>query len=245
MILQFQPPVIAHRGGCAYAPENTMISFVKMAQLGIKWIECDVTQAACGELIIFHDQILDRTTNGKGDVDRYSYSYLQSLDAGSWFDPIFSGEKIPTLDAALEFLQTVNMHINIEIKALPEQEDYLTKRIAQKIMSRLGKETTNILFSSFSVAALYALRRHLPQCQLGLLLHEWQSDWKKIYDSLNCVSVHVDHKIMSAEIATQIKNENKILLCYTVNEPQRAIELYSWGVDAVFSDIPDQIASLL
>ena len=91
--LQFLPPVIAHRGASAYAPENTLAAFVKAAQLGIRWIECDVMQAACGEVIIFHDETLERTTNGKGDVDRYPYSYLQSLDAGSWFDPIFSGEK--------------------------------------------------------------------------------------------------------------------------------------------------------
>ena len=239
--LSFQPPIIAHRGASAYAPENTLIAFVKAAQLGIRWIECDVMQAACGEAIIFHDETLDRTTNGKGYVERYPYTYLQSLDAGSWFDPIFSGERIPTLRALLEFLQNTAMHANIEIKALPGQEDALVKIVAKEIMTHFGERANNILFSSFSVAALYALRRYLPHCQIGLLLHEWEADWEKTYDSLHCVSLHINHEIIFSYIAHQLKKDNKIVLCYTVNDPARATELYSFGVDAVFSDAPDRI----
>ncbi|OGT37493.1 MAG: hypothetical protein A3F11_02425 [Gammaproteobacteria bacterium RIFCSPHIGHO2_12_FULL_37_14] len=244
-ILQFHPPVIAHRGASAHAPENTMIAFTKAAQLGIQWIEFDVMQAACGEPIVFHDETLDRTSNGRGEVDRYPYTYLQTLDAGSWFDTSFSGEKIPTLNAVLECLQNTKMHANIEIKALPGREDTLVKIVAKEIISYFGDQSTNILFSSFSIAALYALRRYLPHCQMGLLLHEWQADWQKTYDSLRCVSLHINHEILSEESAREIKNENKILLCYTVNTPERAAELYSWGVDAVFSDVPDRIQAIL
>lgn len=239
--LKFLPPVIAHRGASAYAPENTLIAFVKAAQLGIRWIECDVMEAACGTPIIFHDETLDRTTNGKGSVISYPYSYLQSLDAGSWFDLKFAGEKIPSLGALLGLLQNTKLHANIEIKALPGREEALVKTVAKEICTQLGEQPDNILFSSFSVAALHALRRYLPHCKMGLLLHEWEPDWQKDYDALHCVSLHVNHEIIFPELASQIKRENKILLCYTVNSRQRALDLYSFGVDAVFSDAPDQI----
>src|SRR3990167_7563410 len=128
MQLLFNPKVIAHRGASAYAPENTLIAFTKAAQLEIKWIEFDVMQASCGTPIIFHDETLNRTTNGKGDVCRYSYTYLQTLDAGSWFNPRFSGERIPTLNAVMAFLANENMNANIEIKALPGQEEQCVVR---------------------------------------------------------------------------------------------------------------------
>ena len=96
--LLFDPPVIEHRGVSSYAPENTMSAFTRAVQLGIQWVEFDVMLAACGTPIIIHDESLDRTTNGHGNVGDYSYSYLRTLDAGSWFSPSYSGERIPSLE---------------------------------------------------------------------------------------------------------------------------------------------------
>ena len=72
-------------------------------------------------------------------------------------------------------------------------------------------------------------------------MHEWEPDWEDICLSLQCVSIHVNHEIMTPAAAMSIKTMKKALLCYTVNEAKRAKELYSWGVDAVFSDVPDKI----
>jgi glycerophosphoryl diester phosphodiesterase len=243
--LHFNPPVIGHRGACAYAPENTIAAFTKAAQLGVKWVEFDVMQAADGELIIFHDELLDRTSNGHGEVYRYPYPYLYSLDAGSWFNIAFSGERIPTLRAVMEFLQNANMSANVEIKALPGHEEQIVKRVLHDLQPYLAAGNIQFLFSSFSIIALTFLRQYSPQCQIGLLLHEWEPDWQRISQSLNCISVHVNQGIMSATAAQEIKNMNKMLLCYTVNNPIRAHELYSWGVDAVFSDAPDKIIKSL
>ncbi len=242
VLFDFNPPVIAHRGASAYAPENTMIAFVKAAQLGIKWIEFDVMQAACGEPIIFHDDLLDRTTNRRGDVNHYPYVDLRSLDAGSWFDTRFAGEKIPALKEVMEFLQTYKMFANVEIKSLTGKEAPLVKRVLAEMVA-YPEMQNNILYSSFSVDALYLLRKNSPNCSLGLLLHEWEPSWEKICAELNCVSVHVNHEIMTLHAAEKIKSLGKKLLCYTVNDLARALELYSWGVDAVFSDVPDKIVA--
>jgi glycerophosphoryl diester phosphodiesterase len=239
--LNFQPPVIAHRGASAYAPENTLAAFTKAAQLGIKWIEFDVVQAACGEPVIFHDETLERTTNGQGEVSAYSYTYLRTLDAGAWFNPIYSNERIPSLQQTLEFLCDTKMCANIEIKALPGQEMKLVQRVLEKIKYFGHALDATLLFSSFSLAALQRTRECAPECMLGLLLHEWVADWQIYCTILRCVSVHVNVDILTPEAARLIKDMDRALLCYTVNDPERAKQLFSWGVDAVFSDVPEKI----
>lgn len=239
-LLSFNPPVIAHRGASAYAPENTLAAFALAADLGIKWVEFDVMQAACGEPIIFHDEQLDRTSNGTGDVDQYNYAYLQSLDAGSWFHPRFAGEKIPSLQQVMQLLKQLGLSANIELKPLAGQDASLVERVLQDMAQHAFTHET-ILYSSFSINTLRLLRKHAPAALLGLLLHEWLPDWQKIADELDCVSIHVNEEIMTEESAQKIKAMGKLLLCYTVNDPSRANTLFNWGVDAVFSDTPDKI----
>lgn len=241
MTLQFKPPVIGHRGACAYAPENTMASFIKAAQLTIKWVEFDVMPTSDGVPIIFHDETLNRTTDGRGLVSDFPYTYLRSLDAGKWFNPIYSGEHIPTLATVLEFLQEMKMSANIEIKASPALEASLISRVIKDMQPLLAKANDSFLFSSFSFSALELLRKTAPECQLGMLLHEYEPRWKVLCQELNCVSVHVNNEIITEKTAHEIKSMGKKLLIYTVNDPLRSNDLYSWGVDAVFSDVPDLI----
>lgn len=237
--------VIAHRGASAYAPENTLIAFTKAAQMGVKWIEFDVMQAACGEPVVFHDDELNRTTNGQGELSLYPYDYLKTLDAGAWFNPKFAGERIPALIDVLEFLKNTHLSANIEIKAHEEQAEQLVKRVLTTMNEFLTKYNHRILFSSFSIEILKALRQYAPSSQLGLLLHEWEADWQSIATSLNCVSINVNEEIMTQEAAQSIKQMDKLLFCYTVNQPKRALELFSWGVDGVFSDVPDRILNTI
>jgi glycerophosphoryl diester phosphodiesterase len=240
--LQFDPPVIAHRGASAYAPENTMSAFTRAIQLGINWIEFDVMLAACSTPIVFHDETLERTTNGVGNVGDYPYAYLRTLDAGTWFSPAYSCERIPSLDQVAQFLYHSNIFANVEIKPLPGQ-DVATVINAVKVFEPYFPELKErALFSSFSLDSLKTLREQMPDCMLGLLIHEWNLDWEAIVLSLNCTSVHIYEDILTQDTANKIKQMGKTLLCYTVNDTDRAEELYSWGVDAVFSDCPDKIA---
>ncbi len=240
-MLEFDPPVIAHRGASGYAPENTMVSFTRAVQLGIKWVEFDVMLAACGTPIIIHDETLDRTTNMRGAVGDYPYSCLQKLDAGAWFNPAFSCERIPTLAQLAEFLVDTGMKANVEIKPLPGQDE-VTVKTALEVLSRFfSLDSEHLLFSSFSLPALTFIRRYAPASQLGLLMHEWHPEWHRAADELNCVSVHVNQEVLTKERAQAIKAKNKILLSYTVNEVSLAEKLFAFGVDAVFSDYPDRI----
>lgn len=243
--LHFNPPVIGHRGACAYAPENTMASFIKAAQLGVKWVEFDVMQSADGVPIVIHDESLDRTTNGSGNVSQCLYSILQSLDAGKWFDYSFSCERIPTLMAVIDFLQENKISANVEIKALPGHEKKLVNRVLTDLQPYLSHANQQFLFSSFSMDALHLLRENSSDCQIGMLLHNWEKDWQDSCMALNCISIHVNEEIMTEPAARKIKGMGKSLLCYTVNDQASAKKLFSWGVDAVFSDAPDKIISYL
>lgn len=238
----FEPPVIAHRGACAYAPENTMVSFTKAVQLGIHWVEFDVMLAACGTPIVFHDETLDRTTNAVGNVGDYTYAYLRTLDAGTWFSPAYSCERIPSFAQVLEFVRDTGLCANVEIKPLPNQDQATVAAVLNVVSRFFPENNSSILFSSFSIPTLRFLRAQAPHCSMGLLMHEWIPDWESIAEELRCVSINVNQEILTPDKPAALKVDGRQLLSYTVNDITRAEQLFSWGVDAVFSDNPDIIA---
>lgn len=109
--------VMGHRGWASEYPENTLLSFRKSLELGIDIIEFDVRPCASGELVVLHDESVDRTTDGKGLVSSLSLLELKRLDAGSWKSPDFAGERIPSLDETLDLLKAFpDVLLNVEIK---------------------------------------------------------------------------------------------------------------------------------
>jgi glycerophosphoryl diester phosphodiesterase len=136
----------------------------------------------------------------------------------------------------LLFLRDAGMCANVEIKPMPGREEETVVRTLEVV-----RGDDKVLFSSFSIPTLRHLRHHAPDCHMGLLLENWEPNWQAVCDELKCVSVHTDEAIVNAETAITVKNMNRYLLCYTVNKPARAKELFSLGVDAVFSDCPDVI----
>jgi len=243
--LKITPPIIAHRGASGYAPENTLAAFQKAQDLGAKWIEFDLMLAASGEVIVFHDETVDRTTNAKGPVSEFSYPDLAKLDAGSWFSPDFAGEKIPTLKEVLTFLAKSSLSANLEIKPLPGQEEETVASVLTLLNSHWPKNAGQPLLSSFSLKVLEKLRQRSSEMQLGLLLHNWDLDWKAVAKELEVVSINVSDEMLTKETTADFKNLGKSLLCYTVNDVSRAKTLFSWGVDAVFTDYPDKILESL
>ncbi|EIJ42601.1 glycerophosphoryl diester phosphodiesterase [Beggiatoa alba B18LD] len=234
------PPVIAHRGASANAPENTLSAFRLAAARGAKWVELDVMLSACQTPIVFHDDTLERCSNGVGNVADYAYMQLRRLDAGSWFAPEFVGEHIPSLAETLALLKQLNMGLNLEIK--PRQG--LEQATTQAIINILKKTDLNhlpLLVSSFSPFCLELMRLQLPHVPRGLLVDMLPNSWQTQLKSLDCVSLHCDYHYLKAHQAKAIKTAGYMLLTYTVNQREKAQELFSWGVDAVFSDKPDLV----
>jgi glycerophosphoryl diester phosphodiesterase len=225
--LFIHPPIIAHRGVCALLPENTLSAFKKAQELGLKWVEFDVMLAKCGEVIVFHDDTLERMTNHAGCVIDYPYSYLKTLS-------LPMQEYIPTLREVLACLAELKLSANIEIKALPGQEVELVKAVVRHVKSyRL-----TVLFSSFSRAALAALTQYLPDYPRGVLLHEWHEDSLSFAKDIKATTVNLNYDIVEENRVAAIKMEGYLVLVYTVNSPDIANHLFSMGVDGVFSDCP-------
>ena len=244
-LFRINPPVIAHRGASGIAPENTLIAFTKAAQMGIKWIEFDVMLASDDTPIVFHDETLRRTTGEKGKVITYPYAYLSTLDAGAWFSPKYAGERIPSLEQVMEWLKMNNMCANIEIKSNPGQESLTVERAFPIINHYFPQPNPSILFSSFDLESLRALRRLMPACHLGFLMHQWQENWRELCAELECVTVNAHHEIMTDTRARDIILNGQQIYCYTVNSINRANELFAMGVNGVFSDVPDKILAVV
>jgi glycerophosphoryl diester phosphodiesterase len=103
------PRIIAHRGAKANAPENTLVAFKRAYDEGARWVEFDVKLTADGHPVLIHDEMLERTTDGRGEVRTKTLAEIQALDAGSWFAKAFAGERVPTLAEALDFLAAHRM----------------------------------------------------------------------------------------------------------------------------------------
>lgn len=109
--------VQAHRGFSELYPENTMIAFQKAYEVGISGVELDVRKTADNEFVVMHDGTVDRTTNGTGNVSDLTLSYIKSLDAGSWFNESFAGEKVPTLVEVLDEFRFKDITLIIHLYA--------------------------------------------------------------------------------------------------------------------------------
>lgn len=227
------PPVIGHRGACAHAPENTLASFAKAAELGCRMVEFDVRLSKDGVPVVFHDDTLDRRTDGSGPVAARSLAELKRLDAGA-------GERIPTLGEVLALCLARGMAVNIELK--PEAgAERATAIVALETAARLWpSDRAAPLVSSFSRIAL-ATAAEIAPWPRGLLVDRVPAGWWRLADSLGCVALHAHHRWLSPGRAAAIRKAGFALLAYTVNTPNRAQALWSRGVVAIFSDAPDRI----
>ncbi len=237
------PKIIGHRGACGYAPENTLSSIQSAADMGCDWVELDVKLTSDDVPIIFHDDNLLRTTGHDGLVKDTPYSVIKELDAGSWFGDSFIGEKIPTLDEAVELIIELGMGFNLEIKPC-ENRDVETTQIILDAMSRMWDDHEKIMISSFSLIALETAADMLDgDWAIGYLFDETPENWLEIAKLMGAKSININgnRDDLKREFIEEIIDAGYDILAYTINSPLRAQELMQWGVDGVFTDEPDVI----
>jgi glycerophosphoryl diester phosphodiesterase len=209
-------------------------------ELGCAWVEFDVRLTADGALVLCHDGRLERTTTGHGRVAAQTLATIRGCDAGSWFHPDFAGERMPTLDEALDLARELDLAVNIEIKANPGRAP-ATAAAAIASLRRLGSRSPTVLLSSFLTPALAALRDLAPEVPRGLLLRLVPRGWRGLMARFGCATLNTDHRRLKPRLVSEIRAAGYPLLAYTVNDPRRARALFDWGVTSVFSDVPDII----
>lgn len=233
--------VIGHRGAAAHAPENTLSSLHAAAVIGAAMVEVDVKLTADSVPILIHDERLDRTTNGHGAVRHAPWRSVRQCDAGTWFDPAFSGERIPSLEEALTLAASLGLAVNLELKPCRGREQE-TARATMAVVHSLWPGTgLSMLVSSFSKSALAAVARIAPIWPRSLLVGRPRPGWLLSARQVRADYVAINHRYASARLVGRCHAQGFPVLAYTVNDPIRARVLYELGISSLFSDWPDRI----
>lgn len=232
------PPLIGHRGIAGLAPENTLASFRAAAALGVEMVEFDVRLSADGQPVVFHDDTLERTTDGTGAVAAHGLAELKRLDAGAWFSPQFGGERIATLDEVLLLCLELGLGINLEIKPDCGRE-VETARMALDRAGRLWPGSVRMpLVSSFIGDCLAVAQDVAPSWPRGLLVEEVPEDWRARAAKYGCLTIHADHRRLDRAQVSEITESGRSVLAYTVNDGVRVLALREMGICSIFSDYP-------
>ena len=238
------PRRVAHRGGGWLAPENTLAAVRVGYAHGYRMFECDVKLTGDGTLMLMHDDLVDRTTNGTGRVAGKTWGELARLDAGHYkreTTPEFVGEPVPALDAIARYCIANAMAINIEIKPCAGRE-WETGAAAAIDARRLWKGIDlPPLISSFSELSLEAAQHFAPELPRALLQDKLTADWADRLARLDCVALDSNFTELSADIVARAKREGYRVACYTPNELPIVEALEAWGVDCVITDAIDRV----
>lgn len=240
-----QTLVFGHRGARAYAPMNTLPAFELALAQGAHGIELDVHRSLDGYPVIVHDFHVDATTNGSGSVTQMTLAELKALDAGSWFDPKFTGVCIPTLDEVFEAVGK-RLFVNVEIKSITEETDGVEQVVADCI--RRHSMIERVIVSSFNPLTLMRFRAILPDVPLGFLYEEsfdFPARAAMRDPNLTYEAFHPHHAGITASVIVEQKRLGRCLNTWTVNDPQRASDLQMLGVDGIITDNPDLILKAL
>jgi glycerophosphoryl diester phosphodiesterase len=233
-----RPLVIAHRGACRLAPENTLAAFMAAADLGADAIELDAKLTADGEVVVHHDLTLERTTSGRGRLSQHSLAELKTLDAGSHFGAGFTGERIPRLRSVFENLGH-RLLINVELTNYENPRDSLAAAVVG-LVREYGLER-RVLLSSFNPLALRAARARAPEIGRALLVEAGQSGVLRwFYRRIS--PAHAFHPQDSLVRRANLDVEHALgraVHVWTVNDVRRMTELTLWGVDGLITDVPD------
>lgn len=234
--------VIAHRGASAYYPENTMAAFKAALEMDAEMIELDVMMTGDGVPVAFHDALLDDHTNGSGFIWDYSLEELRKLDAGSWFDERFAGQKIPTLEEVIAFAAgKIALNIEIKTEAVTDRVEGGVEQKSLQLVRKYGMED-HVLFSSFDYRAVARLKKLDPEIPVALLYNKRKSDSKlphQLVQQLNADAFNCSFRQLRRKWVKNLKEYEIPHFIYTVNSKRKMKSLYRSGVTGIFTDKPD------
>lgn len=237
-----QPLIFGHRGASGRAPENTLAAFQAALEDGADGVELDVHLTEDGVPVVIHNARVDKTTDGEGLVNALPLDRVRDLDAGSWFAPRFSGERIPTLEEVLAVYGD-RLLINIELKPQSSPGLDVAAPVAE-IIDRLGLHR-RVWVSSFKPYLLFRMRQLVPGIPCGLLFSPLSlgSLWLLPVTPADALHPHVS--LLSRWSVWVAHRLGIRLAAWTVDDPDKLRDLASWGVDAVITNEPGRAVDVL
>lgn len=238
--------IVAHRGSSGTAPENTMSSIRSAIEAGALMVEVDVQLTKDDQVVLMHDPVLGRTTNGKGYIRTKTLQELQTLDAGTWFNAQFSGEHIPLLSEALGYLKQHKTCVNIEIKPPQKEDDHISRLLAiiESVQTLNMQEVT--LFSSFHHESLHYIKKHYPTFHTaGIHLPNDKRLPSNIASEIGCEGFVCSLRELTHAKADDAEKHDILLGVYTINDESDFHKILQYPVPALVSNFPKTIKEFL
>ncbi len=242
---------IAHRGASGNAPENTLASFNKAIEMGADVVELDVHLSSDNQLIVIHDNTLDRTTTLKGNVKDHTLKEIKNADAGSWFAPEFKNERVPTLD---EVLFTINGKAKLLIEIKDGSEVYPgIEKLTVEAVKRNGAESWCELqsFSQIAVEKMLEEKSSMPVYKLvvgNVPLLPLHQDGKmksgSAYQYKNVTGINPNYRFARKRILKKLHERGQQMYVWTVNDEKLMKKLLNWGVDGIITNYPEKLKAL-
>jgi glycerophosphoryl diester phosphodiesterase len=231
--------VIAHRGASSYAPENTLAAFDLALQMGARHLELDVHVTRDDHIVVIHDENVDRTTNGAGPVASHTLSALKALDAGSWFAPRFSGERIPTLAEVFDRYKG-QTHIHTEIKGHSAD---LAKRTAELI--RRHGMVAQVTITSFQPARLEETRAHAPELPTGWLVTEITDAVIAQARAMGLTQLCPRASTVTPALVARLRDAGFVVRAWGVADEDLMRAVVKAGADGMTVNFPDKLIAYL
>lgn len=229
----------AHRGASAYAPENTMSSFRKALEIGGNGIELDLQKTKDNKIVIFHDNTIDKKSNGIGRISDYTYNELQKFDFGSWFDKKFENERIVLFEDFMKEMQGKDLILAIELK-----EENIENQTLQIIKQYY--DSNKIFITSFSYNALLNIRKLDNNIKIGWLIREDINEYNiKELMQIQGNQICPPADLVSKEGIKLARRNNLSIRLWKVSTLEIMENSYNLDIDGMTVNFPDKLKELM
>jgi len=226
-----KPLVIGHRGAMGHETENTLPSIQKAMDLGVDMIEIDVFKLKSGEVVVFHDDTVDRLTNGPGSIEGYNIIELKKLIVNG-------GHQIPILQDVLKLIDN-KVALNIELKGAGTADR--VNFIMNYYINKKNWSPENFVISSFNWDELKEMRKLNPDVAIAVLTEENPIDAIPMAKELQAVAINPYFKKLDLDVANQIHDAGFKIYTWTVNEPEDIDAMKKLAVDGIITNFPERV----
>ncbi|MDP6921881.1 MAG: glycerophosphodiester phosphodiesterase [Lutibacter sp.] len=229
--LQAQVMVIGHRGAKGHLPENTLPSIQKAIELGVDAVEIDVFRCKTGEIVVFHDDTVDKLTDGNGAIENMTLTEIQALK-------VLEKGRIPTLEAVMRLIKG-RVLLNIELKGRQTAEG--THALIEKMLTSHLWTADRFIISSFDWEELSIFRKISPDMALAVLTDKDPLQALDFAWAVQAIAINPNYTDLNEEKVRKIHKAGFKVYPWTVNQPAAIKRMIELGVDGIFSDFPERI----
>lgn len=231
--------IYAHRGSSGTHPENTLAAFKDTAKLPVHGVEFDVHMTKDHELVVIHDETIDRTSNGTGFIKDMTLAELKKFDFGSWFSPKYKQETIPTLREVLYVFKDTHHHLNIELKSDIFPYDGMEQAVLDMLTDY--RLEPRVVISSFNHEMVQKFKQMAPPIETAILFMEVMIEPHKYAEIVGADALHAFFPTALRQMGVKAIASGKKVRVFTVNEEKYVDLLNEINVDAIFTDYPEKM----